>query len=298
MSTEENDDRYEVCFHLVGFIDLLGQQEELSRLDSLPDVDNEEEMRAFIDQLKRTFGVVDGLHKMFEEFFGGIMEKRRIPEGLKTQNPDLYKALTGSKIKFQRYSDGIVVFVALSESAGRMPFRSVWGLLSACASVMLISLASKHPLRGGLDVGIGMEMREGELYGPAVARAYNLESKVAQYPRITIGTEMVNYLLQERNLDPKDEFDSFNQEMSGLCLSLIARDIDGNTILDYLGEGFRTYVGGDPELPEQALQFAQEKLQEYREAKNTKLAIRYKLLVDYIESRLPGWETSEEPAGG
>jgi hypothetical protein len=50
------------------------------------------------------------------------------------------------------------------------------------------------PIRGGIELGLAMDIDNDDIYGPALARAYTLESKVAQYPRIVIGEELILYL--------------------------------------------------------------------------------------------------------
>lgn len=55
-------------------------------------------------------------------------------------------------------------------------------------------MASKKAFRAGVEVGLGTELDNGEIYGPVLYKAYELESKVAEYPRIVVGKELINYL--------------------------------------------------------------------------------------------------------
>src|SRR5207244_7206404 len=71
---------------------------------------------------------------------------------------------------------------------------TVFSALSAACVVMLTALANKHPLRGGIDVGLAAEIGPGEIYGTALERAYLLEDRVAKYPRLVIGDELWRYL--------------------------------------------------------------------------------------------------------
>ena len=91
-------------------------------------------------------------------------------------------------------SDSLVTSVPLRNDGGDLVgIVTVYSALSAAAVVMLMSLASKHPLRGGIDVGLAVEMGPQEVYGTALARASHLESTEAQYPRIVIGDELWRY---------------------------------------------------------------------------------------------------------
>jgi hypothetical protein len=67
-------------------------------------------------------------------------------------------------------------------------------LLAACGA-MTSSLARSRPLRGGIDAGLSMLIAAGEVYGPALERAYALEADAAEYCRIVIGDELWDILL-------------------------------------------------------------------------------------------------------
>ena len=72
---------------------------------------------------------------------------------------------------------------------------------------------------------------------------YELESKVAEYPRIVIGQERINYLTQLTNghkqLPEQDKEDiDLCKLMATRCLKMIVQDLDGVPILDYLGKEF------------------------------------------------------------
>jgi hypothetical protein len=75
-----------------------------------------------------------------------------------------------------------------------VPVVTVFSVLSTACVVMLTALASKHPLRGGIDVGLPTEIGPGEIYGTALERAYLLKCRVAKYPRLVIGDELWRYL--------------------------------------------------------------------------------------------------------
>ena len=47
-----------------------------------------------------------------------------------------------------------------------------------------------RPLRGGIDVGLGLEITADEVYGPALERAHYLESRLADYPCVLVGDEL------------------------------------------------------------------------------------------------------------
>ena len=81
------------------------------------------------------------------------------------------------------FSDSFVISVPLWEEGHELVRAvTVFSALSAACVVMITALASKHPLRGGIDVGLATEIGSGEIYGTALERAYLLERRVAKYP--------------------------------------------------------------------------------------------------------------------
>jgi len=58
-------------------------------------------------------------------------------------------------IKTERFSDGIMLYISLRDYENHSPCSAIFSLLKACGKIMLISLAAKTPIRGGLDVGTG-----------------------------------------------------------------------------------------------------------------------------------------------
>jgi hypothetical protein len=133
--------------------------------------------------------------------------------------------------KFVGFSDSFVASVALRNDCGELlPIVTAFSAMSAAAVVILMSLASKHPLRGGIDVGLATETGPQEIYGTALERAYLLESQEAGYPRIVIGDELWRYFsseltrFQAQTTAVAQALAAITQRMMGL----IATDTDGN----------------------------------------------------------------------
>jgi hypothetical protein len=140
---------------------------------------------------------------------------------------------------FIGFSDSFVTSVPLRNEGGDLaPLVTVFSALAAAAIVMLTSLASKHPLRGGIDVGLATEIGQGEIYGTALERAYLLEYKLAHYPRIVIGDELWKYLNSVLGEFGKREtpIAKVIANITEKTMGLIATDTDERRILDYLGK--------------------------------------------------------------
>ena len=170
---------------------------------------------------------------------------------------------------------------------------TVFSALSAAAVVMLTSLASKHPLRGGIDIGLATEIGPEEIYGTALERAHLLESKIAKYPRIVTGDELWSYLnaalveFENGTTAVANSITAIVQRIMGL----IATDTDGNRILDYLGAIMVQHSGPGhaKDMVQPAYEFVLAEQRRLIAEGNTELIPRYASFRRYVESRLPLW---------
>jgi hypothetical protein len=188
---QKNDTLY-MEHYIVAFVDVLGQQEKLRNLRKLPEGKNEEE--EFYQIIRDTYGSVSQMQKSFTQFFSSFSNIEIDQSRLSSDQKEIIQHLKSNEIHFQRFSDCIIIYSSLRDDKNKVPGRSVFGMLAAIAASFLQCFASGIPIRAGIDVGLGMEVHEGEFYGPALSRAYTLESRVATYPRAIVGEELVNYL--------------------------------------------------------------------------------------------------------
>lgn len=273
---------YKLGHHLVAFLDVLGQRDTFRSL-RLPK--NAEEEAQVSETLRQTAGFIvelrDIFQKQFEVFECAVANIRAHAQG------PLRPAFVG-------FSDSFITTVPLRNEFGDLGrVATVFSALSAASVVMLTSLASKHALRGGIDVGLATEIGPEEIYGTALERAYLLENKMAQYPRILIGDELCNYLAAalrefERGTSPEAK------AVMGVVqtiMRLIATDADGKRILDYLGEFFaeNSTPNHVRHMVQPAYEFVLAEQKRSIAEGNDKLAARYALFRSYVESRLPLW---------
>jgi len=290
----------DVGYYVVAFIDLLGQQEHLRALADLPNKQDPSQMENFRATLKQTYGVVDGMRKSFEKFFNSFSQRTISQSRLNQLNAEQkkqYIELTSYPIQFQRFSDSMVIFLPLRTDVYKLPTAGIFGILGAAATSFICQLAAGHPIRGGIDVGVAMEMTKGEIYGAALSRAYSLESKVAMYPRIVLGKELIDYLQLTHMKEPTDIYSAAGREMAKSCMDMLAIDDDGHAFLDYLGQGFKTHIAYDLDAKVITMAYDQilKQSDRYQREKNSTLAFRYTLLRNYFEARLPLW--IQEPTG-
>ncbi len=272
--------------YCVSFIDLLGQRIALQGQGLLPQ--SEDERKKFDAALNESVGAITKLQSQSEAMLQGILNPKletSVQATLTIEQQATWDEIRLAKVKTQRWSDGLVSFVCLSDKEVKCSMNSVFGLLGLAGTLCLLGLASRCPVRGAIEVAWGVELHASELYGAAVARAYELESEVAQYPRIVVGPETVR-LLQVNHANPaQDLYSKHNRELAKICLGMLAQDVDGYWFVHYLGEEFQRSISHShhAKLYKKALIFVHDQLFEHQASFNSKLAFRYSHLLRYFD---------------
>jgi hypothetical protein len=124
----------------------------------------------------------------------------------------------------------------------------MYGVIGAAAVSFNSCMAIGVPIRGGIDLGFAMNIGPDEIYGPALASAYHLESKVAAYPRIVVGKTLVSYLKELSDSRPEPEIEKVNCLLANKSLALLTTDDDGNMIVDHLGDYIRNILQKIPDI--------------------------------------------------
>jgi hypothetical protein len=282
----KNDIKISYC--LVAFVDLLGQKNELEKLNKLPLPGNEAEKEELIEKVKATYGVVIKFRETFEKRFTSELQRNK-PSSLPAE---YQKMLEDSAIKFQTFSDGLVVYTSLDEQSERLPIIDVYRILGACTSAFLLFLSLGKPIRGGIEIGIGMVTEKYGIYAPVVADAYQLENEVAEYPRIVVGEKLKEYLKLEKKHSQNSIIGQFRKSMAETCENIIITDKNGISYLDFLGKSFKDDIAGDSlgDVPSQAYKFVLKEISVFEKENNRKLLDRYRTLKEYMDSRMNLWD--------
>jgi hypothetical protein len=277
------------CYWLVGVIDLLGQQEAFLKTDYIPTDD--ENAKPFIAALQASLGAIRGMRNTLKSF----------REALTQENPNAHAGLTPEQrvharrmnlrqVDLRPLSDAMMITSTLKPNDGhRVPMLGVYDVLLTCMQQMLMQLSIGYPIRGGLDVGTGL-VAEGEFFGAALVKAYQLESK-AEHPRLVVGDGLVKYL----DVTTKPEGQAIEQQFTAAlavkCRTFVIRDEDGKWILDYAGPAVRAIFPPEPigQTVAQSLDFARKSRERFQKDGNQKLFDRYSKLVRYLDSRAALW---------
>lgn len=86
-------------------------------------------------------------------------------------------------------------------------------------------------LRGAVTVG-SLHHEEDQVFGPALVRAYYLETDVAQYPRIILDPRLIHRMKTTEDF-VADQHD--HEQEKGYITDWLKRDRDGIYFIDYLG---------------------------------------------------------------
>jgi hypothetical protein len=88
----------------------------------------------------------------------------------------------------------MIYFAPIWDGSVGNPIMTLHTLLSICAATFINTLSFGMVCRGGINTGIAGEFFTGEIYGPALADVYYLESRIADYPRIVVGDQLYLFL--------------------------------------------------------------------------------------------------------
>lgn len=289
---EKSDHKWEASNYCVSFIDLLGQRDALRGQGLLPSFKSEEERNKLHEILRNSIGAIIKLQAQAEDMLAAVLNPNRNSPLRGTLPPEqhtIWDEMQRTRVKTQRWSDGLVSYVGLGDTDIKCRMNGVFSIFGLAGTLCLLGLATRHPIRGAIEVAWGVELHPDELYGAAVARAYELESEIAQYPRIVVGAEAVKLLKVHAANLRQDVYSQNDRNLATLCLGMLVQDADGYWLLHYLGNEFQIAITHDHhvKLYVAAREFVVEQLFEHQAHLNTKLAFRYSHLLQYFDAHPP-----------
>jgi hypothetical protein len=269
MNTQKPDNEVPVGYYIVAYLDVLGQKNHLKKIDELPKSPKERE--ELIQNLKKTYGKIDLFRKVFETFFQSFIKARQASK----LSPDIHRIFSIPQVKKHFFSDTVVLYSSLAEHENNFALGNIYAMIESISKLYLFMLSEKFVFRGGVDVGIGCEFLDGEIYGNALYKAYELESK-AKYPRIIVGDNLIKCVrsYREKSTDP---IQTFTNDMAEACLNYIQKDCnDGNYILlPTYRNGMKNEIDSWKKF---AITFTKDEISRFAKENNIELKNRYELL--------------------
>ena len=277
--------------HVVALIDLLGQTHALEKWDHLPSAVTRD--HPWVQAVRDSVGIVEFWRNEFQlrltEFQGTQDELiERVSAGTPEEQRRLHEQYRKSQLHDAHFSDTLIFYSPLQNEFGFWQMTNLIKLIVASGALLLAGLNSKRVFRGAIEVGMLTRLQSGDPYGPALARAHHLESKVADYPRIVVGPGILSYLDAIDRTEGTDPPIQAIKALAGTCRTFLAQDSKGCWFVDYLNDAFAN-GGGDQaswqNLRATALPFVEAELIRFRMAGDEELTGRYTRLRDYFASR-------------
>ena len=282
MTADETELGRRFGLYVVGVFDILGQKRSLYEL---PDARastaiQNEEVRKYV---KDTAGRVLRIRTLFRKHFE--FAQKTVERIARTQGATaLQEQLITPRLRHWGMSDSYVVAIpppSQREFSTVSTLVDVYRMLDVSAAVWLFAMRDDLPIRGGLELGIAIDVGEREVYGHALAEAVRLESKVAQYPRIVVGEGLLSLL--------NDAVDTAAQRSAGeaymanslgeLCWKCLTKDEDGQLVVDIAGGTSATQVREQmPDVLTAVTSNVHRQLERHENAGDTKLVERYQWL--------------------
>ncbi len=264
----ETIENYVVCL-----VDILGQKNKLTQLNSLNIKDDREQV---LKLLRDTYGKIKKFH---QHMYGAISWL----DGITRLDKDEFDS---KRIQISSFSDLIASYISLRDDEYKVSFKGLYYLLFGNGLVFLQMLSEKSALRGGIDLGIGIEYNDNgsnKLYGSALSNPYHIESNIAINPRIVIGKTLYEYIKSTSDEETTADPLGHNIHFAKKCMEIIKKDLDGEYILDYLSEPFQKMENFDYHH-KQAQKFIDEELFKFQSMKQDKEVKKYEYIISYFKS--------------
>lgn len=277
--------------YLIVFFDQLGQRDKLRKITDLPK--NDSEKHEFLEIMKKSVGRVLHIREGFQNYFNEAKSYTPNVNLVPPENREEFLATQKIDVKFYGISDSIIIAVPLmSNDDNCTAINGIFYSFIAACGIGLLSLSVNVPMRAGLEVGVATKIDDNEIYGPALERAYYLESKLAEYPRFVVGKELINYLLWAEKKETTSKIGQVAKELSKYCREMIVQDTDGRYMLDFLGAKVKESSQGviDREIVSSALNFVASQYKKYMTEGNDKLSSRYYRLLTYFHAQKHIWD--------
>lgn len=289
-------------WYVVGYFDMLGHSNRLSEIVALPNDDAD--LNEAITAITCAALAIQRFRVGFKRFFTD-------PKGLADRvPPDRREYLLGRdrpRLVHWDFSDAYIVAApVLCDSDGDMAVavHDIYRIMYAAARMWLFSLDGA-PIRGGIEMGLlaGIPPHDEprELSGPALVRAYWLESQVAGYPRVMVGSACIRFL---DDIAHGRVSGSSDEAIAGAeaCLGLLCEASQEHAMLDTLNQSLLPKEAPNPFLAKQ-LPTIRDRCKDIHEwvryqlslvkgvkcNRESKLVRRYQELVDYFDRSASNW---------
>lgn len=284
-----------IGLYFVAVLDLVGQSQKLQEF--LPTVGHSKSPKD--PAFDATFAMVNSARVWGRGLATSFASMKSTVGMDKVLSPTELQSFYSFELKLMTFSDSFFYY-------GRLDTDNLLGSLNGltrCIEMMCLrmieGLGYLRPMRGAICVGLAAEIEEGEIYGPALARAHYLETHCARWPRVVVDTSVVAFLKKHRATGKKiPKRLHLRNKLVDRALGLIRKPLDSEDFLylDFLGlrpplETEETFIAETAAYMflEEGHGFIKREYIRYRDERHPKLHFYYAMLLNYYEERIANW---------
>ena len=299
-----NDSQFQIGEYCVFYLDIMGQKKWLAELAKCEKAEAQKRVNDLAEPLLR---FRKGVGKRVQESLDDTrtLLNAMIPND-SPQKDTILKTVDDVSVGIQQFSDSTLLYVKMGSPVS---FVALFMMVEFVLFRMIDETARGFLLRGGIAIGNGWEVEKNCLCGRAISDAYDLESKVSNWGRVTVSELFLTRLKGICGLAEISCGCWFSMLLRPM-VKAVQRDIDGVLFLDYLNPAVeelykREHFSSDwlIERIERGYSFIKEQLERFQskgteELEAAQLALRYDIMRGYWKSRLEMWASLQQSQGG
>jgi len=274
--------------YLVAFIDVLGQSSAVLEGDAYPPATND--MQRKKARLKENSEYIVTLRDLFKKHYKKYRKNKDVFEGLNDRQKKNEQIMRAFKAEIKGVSDSMIINVPLENKTDNcIPVNNILATIQGICLIYNYSMSQQKPIRGGVDIGLGIRLGESEVYGSALVKAYQLETEKAGYPRVLIGESLWQYLNYVENQNAKTQYGIRAKKLAKQCKSYIKKS-NNHFFIDVIGEAVKNSgLEINKSQVSQCYDHIVSVQKKYEKKNDTKLSSRYLQLKQYYQTNLPIW---------
>jgi hypothetical protein len=146
--TQNQDTQKEkhIGWHVIAFLDLLGQQDALRKITALPNLENQEEVDVFKRKVGELYAPLYALRSFFATGINAFIKGGIDRTDLTAAEQQLLEQFRTTPIFYRHFSDSLIVHIPIRSDLGRFQCRAIYGVLAATAQTFLSCMS-----KGGLS---------------------------------------------------------------------------------------------------------------------------------------------------
>ena len=145
------NDALPVSNYCACFIDLLGQRQALIGQGLVPTFQTETEQNAFNQGVLSSVGAILELQKNAEHFLARDGKSFSLRHVFPDDKKHIYDEMQRVQAKYQRWSDGLVVYTSLATGEAQCPMNAVYQIMVLAGVLCFHHLSIGMPIRGAIE---------------------------------------------------------------------------------------------------------------------------------------------------